>query len=250
MPRKLADGRESHEKNPTPGDLVYMVGGRVGSDGIHGATFSSLELTDESPSSAVQIGDPITQKKMMDMLLEARDACLITCTTDNGAGGLSSSIGEMAEYTNGCEIDLGKVPLKQEGLSSWEILVSESQERMTVAVSPKDRDAFEALAHLHEVEATQVATFTDTGYFHVKHGEDTVAYLPITFLHDGVPQLELESEWIPPHHEAFVPPSELNQTTLLTEMLARPKHRIKGDLGSSIRSRSHRSNGCQTLCRR
>ena len=76
MPRRLADGRESHEKNPTAGDLVYMVGGRVGSDGIHGATFSSLELTDESPSSAVQIGDPITQKKMMDMLLEARDACL------------------------------------------------------------------------------------------------------------------------------------------------------------------------------
>ena len=199
-----------------------MVGGRVGSDGIHGATFSSLELTDESPSSAVQIGDPITQKKMMDMLLEARDACLITCTTDNGAGGLSSSIGEMAEYTNGCEIDLGKVPLKQQGLSSWEILVSESQERMTVAVSPKDKDSFEALANLHEVEATQVATFTDTGYFHVKHGEETVAYLPITFLHDGVPQLELESEWVPPQHELFIAPTGLDQNKLLTEMLARP----------------------------
>ncbi|MEC7167778.1 MAG: AIR synthase-related protein [Candidatus Thermoplasmatota archaeon] len=222
MPRRLADGRESHEKNPTPGDLVYMVGGRVGSDGIHGATFSSLELTDESPSSAVQIGDPITQKKMMDMLLEARDACLITCTTDNGAGGLSSSIGEMAEYTNGCEIDLGKVPLKQQGLSSWEILVSESQERMTVAVSPKDKDAFEALANLHEVEATQVATFTDTGYFHVKHGDETVAYLPITFLHDGVPQLELESEWVPPQHEQFTAPTDLDQNKLLMDMLARP----------------------------
>ena len=222
MPRHLSDGRQSHEKNPSPGDFVYMVGGRVGSDGIHGATFSSLELTDESPSSAVQIGDPITQKKMMDMLLEARDACLITCTTDNGAGGLSSSIGEMAEYTNGCEIDLGKVPLKQEGLSSWEILVSESQERMTVAVSPKDKDAFEALARLHEVEATRVATFTDTGYFHVKHDEETVAFLPIEFLHDGVPQLELESEWVPPHHEPFIPPSELNHNALLMEMLARP----------------------------
>ena len=222
MPRRLADGRESHEKNPTPGDLVYMVGGRVGSDGIHGATFSSLELTDESPSSAVQIGDPITQKKMMDMLLEARDSCLITCTTDNGAGGLSSSIGEMAEYTNGCEIDLGKVPLKQEGLSSWEILVSESQERMTVAVAPKDKSAFEALAELHEVEATQVATFTNTGYFHVKHGDETVAYLPIEFLHDGVPQLELESEWVPPQHVTFVPPSDLDHNVLLNEMLARP----------------------------
>ena len=222
MPRRLADGRESHEKNPTPGDTVYMVGGRVGSDGIHGATFSSLELTDESPSSAVQIGDPITQKKMMDMILEARDACLITCITDNGAGGLSSSIGEMAEYTNGCEIDLGKVPLKQEGLSSWEILVSESQERMTVAVAPKDTEAFEALATLHEVEATAVAEFTNSGYFHVKHGEETVAYLPIEFLHDGVPQLELESEWIPPVQPEFKPPASLDNTTLLEEMLARP----------------------------
>jgi phosphoribosylformylglycinamidine synthase len=222
MPRRLADGRESHEKNPTPGDAVYMVGGRVGYDGIHGATFSSLELTDESPSSAVQIGDPITQKKMMDMILEARDACLITCITDNGAGGLSSSIGEMAEYTNGCEIDLGKVPLKQEGLSSWEILVSESQERMTVAVAPKDIEAFEALAALHEVEATIVAEFTNTGYFHVKHGEETVAYLPIEFLHDGVPQLELESEWIPPVQPEFIPPTSLDNTNLLVEMLARP----------------------------
>ncbi|DAC24422.1 MAG TPA: phosphoribosylformylglycinamidine synthase, partial [Candidatus Thalassarchaeaceae archaeon] len=222
MPRRLADGRESHEKNPTPGDAVYMVGGRVGYDGIHGATFSSLELTDESPSSAVQIGDPITQKKMMDMILEARDACLITCITDNGAGGLSSSIGEMAEYTNGCEIDLGKVPLKQEGLSSWEILVSESQERMTVAVAPKDVEAFEALAALHEVEATIVAEFTNTGYFHVKHGEETVAYLPIEFLHDGVPQLELESEWVPPVQPEFNPPTSLDNTILLEEMLARP----------------------------
>ena len=222
MPRRLADGRESHEKNPTPGDAVYMVGGRVGSDGIHGATFSSLELTDESPSSAVQIGDPITQKKMMDMILEARDACLITCITDNGAGGLSSSIGEMAEYTNGCEIDLGKVPLKQEGLSSWEILVSESQERMTVAVAPKDTEAFEALAALHEVEATAVAEFTNSGYFHVKHGEETVAYLPIEFLHDGVPQLELESEWTPPVQPEFIPPTSFDNASLLEEMLARP----------------------------
>ena len=139
MPRTLPDGRESHIKTPSAGDIVYMVGGRVGYDGIHGATFSSLELTDESPSSAVQIGDPITQKKMLDMLLEARDMGLITCITDNGAGGLSSSIGEMAEYTNGCMIDLAKVPLKQPGLSPWEILVSESQERMTVAVKPEDQ---------------------------------------------------------------------------------------------------------------
>ena len=200
MPRKLKDGRDSHVKNPQPDDIVYMVGGRVGADGIHGATFSSLELTEESPSSAVQIGDPITQKKMLDMILEARDEGLITCITDNGAGGLSSSIGEMAEYTNGCEIDLSKVPLKQEGLSSWEILVSESQERMTVSVKKEDAKQFEELADLHEVEISPVASFTNSGMFHVKYGKETVALLPLEFLHDGVPQLELESEWKPPEH--------------------------------------------------
>ncbi|MBR79613.1 MAG: phosphoribosylformylglycinamidine synthase, partial [Euryarchaeota archaeon] len=195
MPRKLEDGRESHIKTPSPGDIVYMVGGRVGSDGIHGATFSSLELTEESPSSAVQIGDPITQKKMLDMILEARDSGLIQVITDNGAGGLSSSVGEMAELTGGADLDLGAVPLKQAGLSSWEILVSESQERMTVGVSPKDCEEFEAIASLHEVEATAVGTFTDSGAFVVRHGDTPVAHIPIDFLHDGCPQLKLESEW-------------------------------------------------------
>ena len=222
MPRRLNDGRESHIKTPTAGDIVYMVGGRVGYDGIHGATFSSLELTEESPSSAVQIGDPITQKKMLDMVLEARDMGLITCITDNGAGGLSSSIGEMAEYTNGCEIDLAKVPLKQQGLSAWEILVSESQERMTIAVSGEDIAAFEALAELHEVEATAVAKFTSTGNFHVKYNQDTVAFLPIEFLHDGVPQLELQSEWSPPKLTKFNPPKDADHSSLLLKMLARP----------------------------
>jgi len=222
MPRKLPDGRESHIKTPSAGDVVFMVGGRVGYDGIHGATFSSLELTEESPSSAVQIGDPITQKKMIDMILEARDLGLISCITDNGAGGLSSSIGEMAEYTNGCRIDLAKVPLKQPGLSPWEILVSESQERMTVSVKPEDVEAFEKLASLHEVEATAVAEFTSTGIFHVQYDESTVAYLPIEFLHDGVPQLELESEWKIPEHESFNPPQNADHNTILTDLLARP----------------------------
>ncbi len=224
MPRRLADGRESHDKTPSPGDVIYMVGGRVGSDGIHGATFSSLELTEESPSSAVQIGDPITQKKMVDMLLKARDDGLLQVTTDNGAGGLSSSIGEMAELTGGAKVDLSSIPLKQAGLSSWEILVSESQERMTVGVSPKDCEEFEKLASLHEVEATAVGTFTDSGDFHILHGEHSVALLPIEFLHDGVPQLQLESEWTPPINEEPSYP-EVNASSMggvLSRLLARP----------------------------
>ena len=153
------------------------------------------------------------------MVLEARDMGLITCITDNGAGGLSSSIGEMAEYTNGCEIDLAKVPLKQQGLSAWEILVSESQERMTIAVSGKDIEEFEALAELHEVEATAVAVFTSTGNFHVKYNEDTVAFLPIEFLHDGVPQLQLESEWSPPQLVKFDPPKNSDHNELLLKKI-------------------------------
>ena len=224
LPRRLADGRESHVKTPEPGHVVYMIGGRVGSDGIHGATFSSIELTEESPSSAVQIGDPITQKKMLDMTLEARDAGLIQVITDNGAGGLSSSVGEMAELTGGAELDLGVVPLKQAGLSSWEILVSESQERMTVGVRPEDCATFEALAALHEVEATAVGTFTDSGAFVVRHGEIPVAHLPIDFLFEGCPQLHLESEWVPPLHLPVQTPvvDATGMGEVLSRLIARP----------------------------
>jgi phosphoribosylformylglycinamidine synthase len=201
-----------------------MVGGRVGSDGIHGATFSSLELTEDSPSSAVQIGDPITQKKMIDMVLEARDLGLIQVITDNGAGGLSSSVGELAELTGGADLDLAKVPLKQPGLSKWEILVSESQERMTIGVNPEDCEAFERLAALHEVEATAVGRFTDSGAFVVRFGEETVAHLPISFLHDGCPQLQLESEWKPPQHKPIIFPSldHKGMGEMLSRLMARP----------------------------
>lgn len=224
MPRYLPDGRESHVKTPKPGDLIYMVGGRVGSDGIHGATFSSLELTEDSPSSAVQIGDPITQKKMLDMILEARDAGLIQVITDNGAGGLSSSVGEMAELTGGATIDLGAVPLKQLGLKSWEILVSESQERMTVGIRGEDSDEFERLARLHEVEATAIGKFSDSGFFQVNHNEKCVGLIPIAFLHEGCPQLQLESEWKPPTNPDVVLPTPTlaSLSGALEKILARP----------------------------
>ncbi|MDB3871207.1 AIR synthase-related protein [Euryarchaeota archaeon] len=224
MPRLLPDGRESHEKTPQPGNIIYMVGGRVGSDGIHGATFSSLELTEDSPSSAVQIGDPITQKKMIDMVLEARDLGLIQVITDNGAGGLSSSVGELAELTGGADLDLAAVPLKQPGLSKWEILVSESQERMTIGVNPEDCEKFEKLAQLHEVEATAVGTFTDSGAFVVRFGDETVAHLPISFLHDGCPQLQLESEWRTPEHDPILFPdvNHIEMGEILSRLMARP----------------------------
>ena len=195
MPSTI-NGKPSHIKEIFPGDLIVMTGGRIGKDGIHGATFSSLELDENSPVTAVQIGDPITQKKMMDLLLEARDKGLYNAITDNGAGGLSSSVGEMAQLSGGCLIELEKCPLKYPGLDPWEILVSESQERMTLAVSPDTIDEFLELARTRDVEATVIGTFTDSGKFHAKYSGKTVAYMDMEFLHGGLPSMKLKARWI------------------------------------------------------
>ncbi|HEY9205239.1 MAG TPA: phosphoribosylformylglycinamidine synthase subunit PurL [Candidatus Methanoperedens sp.] len=197
----IINGRPSHIKEINPGDLIVMTGGRIGKDGIHGATFSSLELDENSPVTAVQIGDPITQKKMMDFLLEARDKGLYNAITDNGAGGLSSSVGEMAQLCGGCIIELEKCPLKYEGLDPWEILLSESQERMTLAVAPDKIDDFLALAKTRDVEATVIGTFTDSGKFHIKFEDRTVAYLDMDFMHKGLPTMKLNARWDQPKFE-------------------------------------------------
>ncbi|MBU4075637.1 MAG: phosphoribosylformylglycinamidine synthase subunit PurL [Euryarchaeota archaeon] len=192
----VINGKPSHIKEIDPGDLIVMTGGRIGKDGIHGATFSSLELDENSPVTAVQIGDPFTQKKMLDLLLEARDKGLYNAITDNGAGGLSSSVGEMAQLSGGCLIELDKCPLKYPGLDPWEILVSESQERMTLAVSPDKIDEFLKLAGKRDVEATVIGTFTDSGKFHANYGGKTVAYMDMEFLHSGLPAMKLNARWV------------------------------------------------------
>ena len=215
MPARIG-GEPSHLKEARAGDYVVMVGGRIGKDGIHGATFSSVELDETSPASAVQIGDAITQKNMFDMLLEARDQKLYRCITDNGAGGLSSSVGEMARFSNGCELHLERAPLKYPGLDPWEILVSESQERMTLAVAPSQLERFMALADRREVEATVLGTFTDTGLFHTRYGDETVALLEMEFLHDGLPEMRLQARWQPPHFDEpdFACPANLTDSLL------------------------------------
>ena len=182
-------------KHTESGDTIVMAGGRVGKDGIHGATFSSESLHEGSPVSAVQIGDPFTQKRLLDFIIEARDAGLITGITDNGAGGLSSSVGEMARITGGATIELDRVPTKYPGLADWEVVVSESQERMTLSTRQFDR--IKLLADKHSVEVSAIGTFHDRGMFEVTRGGKSVAVLELNFLHDGVPTLELESEWRP-----------------------------------------------------
>jgi phosphoribosylformylglycinamidine synthase subunit PurSL len=197
----VINGKPSHEKRINPGDLIVMTGGRIGKDGIHGATFSSEELNENSPVTAVQIGDPITQKRMFDFLIRARDLGLYNFITDNGAGGLSSSIGEMSGECGGCRMDLAKAPLKYPGLNPWEILISEAQERMSLAVSPENIDQFVAMAQRFGVEVSVLGEFTDSGYFHILHGDRTVACLPVAFMHEGLPPMQLPAKWEPPRHE-------------------------------------------------
>ncbi len=177
------------EGNMQPGDLIVAVGGRTGRDGIHGATFSSAELTEDSESisgGAVQIGNPVTEKMVLDVLLQARDRNLYTAITDCGAGGFSSAVGEMGEET-GAEVWLDRCPLKYPGLSYTEIWISEAQERMVLAVPENNRDDFLQLCKSEGVEATVIGRFTDTHELVLKYDDKEVGRVGMEFLHDGRP---------------------------------------------------------------
>ncbi len=224
MPAKVADS-PAEKKRTSPGDLVIMCGGRVGKDGIHGVTASSESFSADTPAGHVQIGDPYTQKKMHDFLLEARDEGLIQFITDNGGGGLSSSVGESALFSDGCSIQLEKVPLKYQGMDQWEIWVSESQERMTVAIKPEHWERFHKLSEKHAVESTVIGQYTDTGKLHITYKGKTCTYIDLDFLSAGFPQWEFEAQWRTPadrglHEPVIIPPENYNK--LLPDMLARP----------------------------
>ncbi len=242
MPSMIS-GRRTSEKKIEPGYLAVMVGGRIGKDGIHGATFSSMQIDSSVPQSVVQIGDPITQKKTLDMIIEARGKLLYEAITDNGAGGLSSSVGELAQFSGGCEIYLDKCPLKYPGLDPWEILVSESQERMTLAVRPERLEELMKLAAVHGVEATVVGKFTSSGMFHCLYNAQTVAYLDMEFLHEGVPQLKLKASWkklvFPEPQAAMADPQEV-----LRKLLGRPNITTKE---SVIRRFDHEVKGLSVI---
>jgi phosphoribosylformylglycinamidine synthase len=214
-------GRPAWEKRIEPGDLAVMAGGRVGKDGIHGATFSSAALDEESPTSAVQIGDPITQKRLADFLLEARDLGLYKGITDNGAGGLSSSLGEMAQSSGGVRIDLDACPLKYAGLAPWEILVSESQERMSFAVDPAKIGEFTGLAKKRGVEARVVGEFTGSGFVDIAWKGKTVGALAMDFLHAGLPKMRLRARWETPLRPARRGPAFAGDGGALKEIFLR-----------------------------
>jgi phosphoribosylformylglycinamidine synthase len=192
--------RDKCFKHPQAGHLIVVVGGRTGRDGIHGATFSSGEMTHKHEdifSHAVQIGNAITEKKMLDTLLQARDAGLYEAITDCGAGGLSSAVGEMGAEL-GAEVDLEKVPLKYSGLNYTEIWISEAQERMVIAVKPENLDALMNLFSGEDVEATVIGRFTDDKKLTLRYDGVQVGQLDMDFLHEGICKYERKARWKTP----------------------------------------------------
>ncbi|MCE9526724.1 MAG: phosphoribosylformylglycinamidine synthase subunit PurL [Planctomycetales bacterium] len=192
--------RDQSFKEPHPHDLIVALGGRTGRDGIHGATFSSAELTSQSEKvsgGAVQIGNAITEKMVMDVLLAARDRGLYTAVTDCGAGGFSSAVGEMGGEI-GAEVWLERAPLKYEGLSYTEIWISEAQERMVLSVPEEKWPELEALCKSENVEATVIGRFEPTGRLVLKYHGTVVADMDMHFLHDGRPKVERQAVYEPP----------------------------------------------------
>lgn len=198
------------------GDLVVVAGGRTGRDGVHGVTFASVPLTEmstDASSSSVQIGNPIVEKKLIDVLLQARDRGLYSRITDCGGGGLSSAVGEMGEET-GVRVDLEKVPLKYSGLSYSEIWISESQERMIMAVPPECIEELLALFAGEDVAATVIGEFTDDRRLQLSYQGNRVGDIEMEFLHNGLPQLVSEATWEKPTYAEldFTSPADLGES--------------------------------------
>ncbi|MBL8100246.1 MAG: phosphoribosylformylglycinamidine synthase subunit PurL [Anaerolineales bacterium] len=184
-----------HKKNPQVGDRVVVLGGRTGRDGLRGATFSSMTMdaqTGEVSGASVQIGDPITEKGLIDVIVRARDLELYNDITDCGAGGLSSAVGEMASSI-GCDVDLTRVKLKYPGLAPWEIWLSEAQERMVFAVAPEKISDLQKLCDTFNTELTDIGEFTGKNRLIVRYGEKSVVNMDNEFLHEGIPQRQLKA---------------------------------------------------------
>ncbi len=211
-------------KEVRPGDAIVLIGGRTGRDGIHGATFSSVELHEESQvvsATAVQIGDPITEKKAVESILRAAEEGLVRSVTDCGAGGLSSAIGELAEPC-GAEVELDRVPLKYAGLRYDEIWISEAQERMVLAVAPENVDRVRAICAEEEVDCTVLGSFVDSGRLRLRFAGETVGDLDLEFLHGGVPRVVRRAEWSAPVLEEPTPPKEGALGEILLAILRSP----------------------------
>jgi phosphoribosylformylglycinamidine synthase len=232
----------SHPTEPQSGDRIVVIGGRTGRDGIHGATFSSAELTHqtaETVGSAVQIGDPITEKGVLELVEAARNAQLYHAITDCGAGGLSSAVGEMGEEL-GVDVELTHVPLKYPGLTPWEIWLSEAQERMVLAVPPQNLSRLRELADLWDVEISDLGEFTGDRHLRVRYDGAIVADMPMSFVHDGLPQRHMQAVWQDPAAPAASAPAVENLEETLLALLAHPSVASKESI---IRRYDHEVRG-------
>jgi phosphoribosylformylglycinamidine synthase subunit PurSL len=187
------------DKSPQSGDWIVTLGGRTGRDGIHGATFSSVELTHESEAisgGSVQIGNAITEKMVLEVILQARDEGLYHAVTDCGAGGFSSAVGEMGEEL-GAEVWLDRAPLKYEGLSYTEIWISEAQERMVLAVPPKHLERLAEICKKEDVEYAVIGQFVPTGRLRLMYQQTEVGSIDMEFLHGGRPPVIRQATYQP-----------------------------------------------------
>ncbi|MEO0512842.1 MAG: AIR synthase-related protein [Planctomycetota bacterium] len=242
-----------------PGDLIVALGGRTGRDGIHGATFSSAELTEthaDEFSHAVQIGNAIEEKRVLDAILRARDVPggpLFSAITDCGAGGFSSAVGEMGEHV-GAEVHLDRAPLKYAGLTYTEIWISEAQERMVLAVPPERLDELRAICDEEHAELAVLGEFGREG----DHGpelilnfrDQEVGRLPMQFLHDGIPTPTRQAAWTPTAGHGSTTAEVLERGTrsehktaeALLKLLAHPniasKHRIIRQYDHEVQGRT------------
>jgi phosphoribosylformylglycinamidine synthase subunit PurSL len=245
--------RGSHPRRVQPGDKIVVLGGRTGRDGIHGATFSSGEMSSEinaQAGSAVQIGAPITEKKVADVIIQARDRQLYTAITDCGAGGFSSAIGEMGAGT-GARVELEKAPLKYQGLAPWEIWLSEAQERMVLAVPPGKLDELLEICAIEEVEASIIGTFTADHRLTVSYHGQIVAGMDMAFLHEGRPARTMDAVWIQNDTISNVSASHIvparSAGTMCDALLSLLRHPTIASKESVVRRYDHEVQGATVL---
>ena len=235
-----------HPRQPEPGDHIIVLGGRTGRDGLRGATFSSMAMdaqTGEVAGASVQIGAPVVEKGLIDVILLARDQRLYHAITDCGAGGLSSAVGEMSSEL-GALVQLDTVPLKYSGLAPWEVWLSEAQERMVLAVPSGALGGLQSLCARYDVEMTDIGRFTDSGRLVVHNGKETVLDLDNRFLHNGLPQRKLSACVLPPEIPSGVQgelaPHQTRLGDLLLRLLAHPNIASKSEV---IRLYDHEVQG-------
>lgn len=238
--------RDSHPRKPHPGDHVIVLGGRTGRDGLRGATFSSLTMdaqTGQVAGASVQIGDPITEKGLLEVVVLARDKKLYTAITDCGAGGLSSAVGEMGRDL-GAAVDLSKVTTKYQGLAPWEIWLSEAQERMVLAVPPENIPALQNICADYWVEISDIGVFNSSKRLLVTMANHRVVDLEMEFLHHGIPPLTLSAKTPPkgthPSRQKEKNQSCVNYNDLLLSLLAHPDIASKENI---IRRYDHEVRG-------